>query len=51
MRNPGHWVCATHFNKKGQLMRVAVQLSSMAGIVVLKEAPVRGDPLRKINTC
>jgi signal transduction histidine kinase len=44
-------VCATHFNKKGQLMRVAVQLSSMADIAVLKEAPSPAAiPLRKIST-
>ncbi|HVM49648.1 MAG TPA: histidine kinase [Candidatus Acidoferrum sp.] len=44
-------LCATHFNRRGQLMRVAIQLADMGGIEVLREAPLpEAIPLRKINT-
>ncbi len=44
-------VCATHFNKRGQLMRVAVQVASMEDISVLRNAPeAAGIPARKIDS-
>jgi signal transduction histidine kinase len=44
-------VCATHFNRRGQLMRVAIQVASMADLSVLKNAPDPATvPARKINT-